>query len=775
MIFQSNIWNPIVVSNEDINKYSNIFNTEPLITKLLLHRGFTRVEDVEAFLKPSISHLHDPFKLSDMAAAVTRVKQAIGANEEIWIYGDYDVDGITSIAILLHYFKAIGVRAHFYIPDRHDEGYGVSETGIDYIKTEGGQLIITVDCGITAVDQAKYAKMVGIDLIITDHHECQDILPEAIAVVNPKREGYPFKMLAGCGVAFKLVQALSGHQFSEFYPSVIDILALGTIADIVPLYDENRIFAKLGLEAMQHSKNLGIRALINEANLKYKEVNAGHIGFVIAPRINASGRIGNPDIAVTLLTTNDEEHAKEIAKMLSDLNGERQSRERDIMVEAENYIAHHIDLEIEKVLLVVGKDWHTGIIGIVASKLSEKYSRPTVILNVEDGMAKGSARSIDGISIFKVLSTFKDLYEKFGGHDQAAGLTLNFENVAILKQELIAYGKEHLPSYRLKIKKTVDGELFPKMVSHKLLDEIEELKPFGVGNPRPQFIFKDLIIEDFKRLGKQQNHLKLMVNDGVRVYDAMAFNQGELSQYFRRNDRVHMLLYLEKNNFMGVETIQFMLRDMIKNRMPMPFGIREKISKAETHFLKAEKALNIPDKFTKIEDFDIIFSTQGTAYLCLYSPQALLQFKDYVLHKNYYQYTLHFNQIDSRESRDGAVDIVYMPLTSCVEKLDTAFVYDEALLGKTLAGFIPNRDDVAFLYKYLIDHQEITLEQLESCTNMSLTKCLLSLSLMEAMGLYHFEKKGAYLKLNKKPSPQKKVDIENIALYRHLIDSWRRT
>jgi single-stranded-DNA-specific exonuclease len=775
MIFQSNIWSPIEVSSEDIDKYSPIFKTEPLITKLLLHRGFKRPEDVEAFLKPSISQLHDPFKLTDMADAVNRVNMAIESGEQIWIYGDYDVDGITSIAILLHYFRFIGIEAHFYIPDRHDEGYGISEAGIDHIKSQGGQLIITVDCGITAVDQATYAKAVGIDLIITDHHECQDILPEAVAVVNPKREGYPFKMLAGCGVAFKLVQALSGQDFDTFYPLVIDILALGTIADIVPLYDENRIFAKLGLEAMQHSKRPGIKALIHEANLKYKEVNAGHIGFVIAPRINASGRIGNPDIAVKLLTTDNEDEAKEIAKMLSELNSERQSRERDIMVEAETYIAHHINLETEKVLLVVGKDWHTGIIGIVASKLSEKYSRPTVILNIENGMAKGSARSIDGISIFKVLNTFKDLFEKFGGHDQAAGLSLKSDNVAVLKQALITYGKEHLPSYRLKIKKTVDGELFPKMVSHKLLDEIEELKPFGVGNPRPQFIFKNLIIEDFKRLGKQQNHLKLMVNDGVRVYDAMAFNQGELSQYFRRNDRVHMLLYLEKNNFMGVETIQFMLRDMIKNRMPMPFEIREKLAKAETVFLKSERALNLPDKFTKIEDFDIIFSTQGHVPLCLYSPQALLKFKDYVLGKNYYEYTLHFNHIDSKESREGIVDVVYMPVTSCVENLETAYVYDEALQDKTLAGFIPNRDDVAFLYKHLSDNQDITLEQLESYTNMSLTKCLLSLALMEAMGLYHFEKKGAFLKLSKKPSPKNKVDIENIALYRHLIDSWRRT
>lgn len=774
MIFQSNIWHPIEVPEDSIYKYSEVFKTEPLITKLLLQRGFKTFNEVNTFLNPSIEGLHDPFLLKDMSKAVSRIKTAIDKGERIWIYGDYDVDGITSISILIHYLRSLNLEADFYIPDRHDEGYGISREGLDFIKSEGGELVITVDCGITAVEQVAYANGIGLDVIITDHHECQEILPEALAVINPKRGGYPFEMLAGCGVAFKLVQALAGDQFFKFYKSVIDIVALGTIADIVPLNDENRVIAKLGLDVMPKTKHLGIRALLSEANLKNKEVNAGHIGFVIAPRINASGRIGNPKIAVELLTTKDERRAFEIARSLSELNTERQARERDIVEEAENYIAHHINLDVEKVLLVVGRDWHTGIIGIVASKLSEKYSRPTVILNIENGEAKGSARSINGISIFEVLSTFKDLYTKFGGHEQAAGLSLPAENVSKLKERLIAYGAKHLPAYRLKIQKSVDGELSPKMVTHKLLDEIEQLKPFGVGNPRPQFVFKDLLIEDFKILGKQQNHLKLIVNDGVRVYDAMAFNQGHLGKFFRRNDHVHMLLYLEKNNFMGVETIQFMMRDLIKNRMPLADEVYQKMAMAEATYLSQEAIRIIPPKFTKIEDFDIIFSRKSDDVLCIFSPQGLMQFKEFVYKDNLYNYAIHFNQLDESLRRPNCIDVIYMPLHGAISDIAKGYVFDEALESKTLAGLIPNRNDVAYLYKVIDRDNEMTLEKMATSANMSQTKCLLSLALLKEMSLYAYEFKGAYIHLTKLPKPAQKVDIEQIPLYRHLIDCWRQ-
>lgn len=772
MIFQNNIWENQTVSQTDIKHYSNLFNTEPLITKLLLDRGLKSRQEVEAFLWPSMNDLHNPFLLKDMGLAVDRIQEAISKGEKICLYGDYDVDGITSISILIHYFRSLNIEVDYYIPDRHDEGYGISKVGLETLKNRGIQLVITVDCGITAVDEASYAIDLGLDLIITDHHECQEILPNAIAVINPKIEGYPFTMLAGCGVAFKLVQALSGDGFEAFYPQVIDILALGTIADIVPLYDENRVFARLGLAQMQSSNHPGIRALLKEANLLGKEVNAGHIGFVIAPRINASGRIGNPKIAVELLTTKDESKASEIAKMLSDLNSERQAREREIVEEAERYIKGHIDLSKERVLLVVGQDWHTGIIGIVASKLSEKYSRPTVILNIEGDLAKGSARSIDGISIFEILSHFKHLFMKFGGHDQAAGLTLKAKDLSTLKSELIKLGETVLPNYRLKLRKSVSGLLTPQMVSFKLLDEIDQLKPFGVGNPRPQFVFEDLIIDDYARIGKQQNHLKIVVNDGIRIYDALAFNRADLSQYLRKNDRVHMLLYLERNNFMGVETIQFMIRDIIKNRMPLSDYMTMQMAQAEATFLLAEQTVKHDLKFTIIEDFDIIFNTEKIKPLFIYSQAALMRFKDFVFAHNTYNYTIHFNEMNDNERQDGFVDVVYMPLSNIDYGHESAFVIKDALEKQSFAALVPDRVDVVNLYKRI--ESEIDVLSLAEAANISATKCLLGLKLIEEMGFYTFMSKGSLLEATPVPKPKEKVDIETMPTYRHLMDHWRK-
>ena len=417
MIFQNTIWNYTGENLIEIQRFAELINQPPLIAKLLLERGLSSPAEVERFMNPKIEHLRDPFLMQDMRLAVDRIEKAIQQQEHIWIYGDYDVDGITSIAILMKYFEYRGNPASFYIPDRQDEGYGISEVGLKNIQEMGGTLVITVDCGITAIEQAIYSKNIGLDLIITDHHEFHGEVPDAIAVVNPKREGYPFKMLAGCGVALKLVQALAGDDFRDFHEQIIDIAALGTVADIVPLIDENRIITSLGLSRMTDTKNPGIQALISEAMLVGKEVNSGHIGFVIAPRINASGRIGNPSIAVNMLIEKDYFKALEIAKKLSLLNTDRQMQEREIMEAAEAYIKSYINLDKEKIMLVVGNNWHTGIIGIVASKLSDKYSRPTVILNSDGEYAKGSARSIDGISIYDVLYQFKDLFEKFGGHE----------------------------------------------------------------------------------------------------------------------------------------------------------------------------------------------------------------------------------------------------------------------------------------------------------------------------------------------------------------------
>ncbi|OJV62159.1 MAG: single-stranded-DNA-specific exonuclease RecJ [Clostridiales bacterium 38-18] len=771
MIFQSAIWSERAIDQQVINKKSKEWHKDQLITKLLLDRGLESESEVEMFLNPKIEDLRDPLLLLDMDKAVERVKTAITNRENIWLYGDYDVDGITSISILMKYFKAIGIVSNYYIPDRIDEGYGISNQGLETIVEKGGNLVITVDCGITAIEQAKYAKSIGLDLIITDHHEFQGDLPDALAVINPKRGDYPFKSLAGCGVALKLVQALTGDEFGNFYDQVIDIAALGTVADIVPLVDENRVITSIGLAKMPNTNNPGIQALIAEAGLVGKEINSGHIGFVIAPRINASGRIGNPSIAVDMLLEDDYFTALEIAKALSQLNSERQSQEREILESAEAYIQRHINLDLERILLIVGEDWHTGIIGIVASKLSDKYSRPTIILNSDGENAKGSARSIEGISIYDVLSNFSHLFEKFGGHEQAAGLSLKAANIPLLKEGLIRYAIAHIQEYMLVSQERVDGVLEPKMVTHDLVETIEHLKPFGMGNPKPQFVFNHLIIEDYKTIGKLQNHLKMVVNDGNRVYDALAFNRSEFMKHLRKNEEIHLLMTLEKNNFMGVETIQFLIKDMIKERMPVGEQLKRRLEASQYRYILESN--NNPDTqhFTSIDSFDIIFSVPSKLPVLIYSEEGINKFKEAVLSRNFVDYTLHFNELNESESREGFWDIVIFPV-----KVDhaAAYIYFADAYHLDVLSHIPTREDLAIFYKLASQKRDAKLQQLNHRGTFSLVKCRLCLELLSQMQLLNYQLNGDLVTLEWLPRPEHKIDMEQLPWYRQIQERWRK-
>lgn len=770
MIFQNSIWHSISIDDARIKQYSALFNTEPLITKLLLDRGFTTTEQVNTFFKPTLDDLHDPYLFKDMTLAVERIRRAIENHEKIWIYGDYDVDGITSITVMCRFFRHIGIEVDYYIPDRHDEGYGISHKGINMIHEANGKLIITVDSGITAVNEVELAKSLGLDVIITDHHECQETLPDAYAIINPKIKGYPFEMLCGCGVALKLIQALLGEKFADFLPEIVDIVALGTIADIVPLVDENRIITKLGLEQMKKSHVPGIRALIKEANLQGKEINAGHIGFIIAPRINASGRIGDPKIAVEMLLTKSDQRALEIAKSLSDLNSDRQAQERIILEEALNYIERDIDLEREKVLLVLGKAWHTGIIGIVASKLCDRFSRPVVILNVEDGIAKGSARSVEGISIFEILSQFKDLYDKFGGHEQAAGLTLSADNVMTLKAKLLAYSESNISFKMLTRKRKADGVLKPQMVNHKLVDEIDALKPFGLANPKPQFTFENLVLEDFKCIGKEQTHLKLIVNDGIRVYDALSFNNAHLSRYLKKQDHLHLLLNLEINHFMGVETIQFMVKDIVKPHMPVADLLTIKMAKAVSKYIQEGSPEIDLCKFTSESDFDIIFFAPEKKTLFVYSLEGMIRLKDYFFNRNFYQYTLHFNELDPKETEPDYVDIIFMPTQKALEQNPEGIVLNE---NWNITIHIPNRNDLMHFYKNLGDLKQFDIKKLALQLNLSIPKCLICLMLLEQMKLIEFEEKNGNVQLKILTKPKERIDLEALPLYKKIWEPYK--
>ncbi|MBO3443452.1 single-stranded-DNA-specific exonuclease RecJ [Clostridium sp. CCUG 7971] len=546
------------------SEFSQKLNISPEISQILKNRGINNEKDSEIFMNPSLEYLRDPFLMKDMKKAVDRIKKAIEYNENIWIYGDYDVDGVSSTSILCIYFNSIGYPVNYYIPNRLEEGYGINEDAIRHIHSNGCDLMISVDCGITSVKEVEIANELGLDVIITDHHECQSETPKAYAVINQKQEDchYPFDMLCGCGVAFKLIQALTPKDvFKTSLYDYLEIVTLATICDIVPLVDENRIIVKNGLKLMSEGKNLGLKELIKVCGIESDKIGSSHIGFAIGPRINASGRLGHSYLGVQLFTTNSSEEAKEIANLLEEKNNERQMIESKMYQEAEAIIDANPKYKDDKVLVIAKEGWQHGIIGIVASKLTEKYYKPTVLLTIEDGEATGSARSIKGFSIFDALVKSKDLLNKFGGHDQAAGLGLDADKVDLLDEQVNKFADYNLEEEDLIEKVKVEYELQDKSISLDLVEELHKLEPFGMSNPNPRFIVRDAILKDIRSIGKNQQHLKLKI-EKEKSYDCIGFNMAYLKSGYNIGDKVDVLFQLDENNFMGNRSVQFLLKDI---------------------------------------------------------------------------------------------------------------------------------------------------------------------------------------------------------------------
>lgn len=549
------------LENSELSKKLKI---SPEISQILKNRGINSEKDSEIFMNPSLEYLRDPFLMKDMGKAVDRIKMAIENNEKIWIYGDYDVDGVSSTSVLCLYFDSIQYPVRFYIPNRLEEGYGINEEAIKYIHSQGCDLMITVDCGITSVKEVDLANQLGFDVIITDHHECQSEIPKAYAVINQKQEDchYPFDMLCGCGVAFKLIQALTPKE--EFKTSLYDyleIVTLATICDIVPLIDENRIIVKNGLKLMSEGKNIGLKELIKVCGVESDKIGSSHVGFSIGPRINASGRLGYSSLGVELFTTKDISKAKEIANLLEEKNNERQMIEAKMYQEAEEIIESNERYKTDKVLVIAKEGWQHGIIGIVASKLTEKYYKPTILLTIEDGEATGSARSIKGFSIFDALVKCKGLLNKFGGHDQAAGLGLNSDKVEILSEEVNKIADYELNEDDLIENINVEFELNEESINLDLVEELHKLEPFGLNNPNPRFIVRDAILKDIRTIGVNKQHLKFKI-EKEKNYDCIGFNMAYLAKGYREGDKVDVLFQLDENNFRGNKSVQFLLKDM---------------------------------------------------------------------------------------------------------------------------------------------------------------------------------------------------------------------
>jgi len=537
-------------------------NIAPLTASLLANRGIDTVEDARYFLFEENQSFHDPYLLKDMDKLVDRVKQAIEHQEPILIYGDYDADGVSSTTVMMRVLVDLGANVDFYIPNRFTEGYGPNEPAFRQAAENGVKLIITVDTGISALHEADVAKELGLDLIITDHHEPGPKLPNAYAIIHPKLEDsvYPFRELAGVGVAFKVAHALYGFVPEE----LLEIASIGTIADLVSLTGENRLIAKKGIQQMKRTENFGLKALLSMTKTELPSISEETVGFVIGPRINAAGRLGSADPAVQLLLTNDRDEAMMLAEEIDGLNKERQSLVATIAEEAIAEVENHYPIKDNHVLVIGKEGWNPGVIGIVASRLVEKFYRPTIVLSFdkEKGLAKGSARSIQGFDLFKNLSTCRDILPHFGGHPMAAGMTLNLEDVDTLRQRLNTLGAEQLTESDLIPVTQVDLEVSLGEINLDSIAEMGQLAPYGVDNPKPKVLIKKTQISSMRKIGANQNHLKVtLTNEGTSL-DGIGFGLGPLHEEISPISALSAVGELSINEWNNIRKPQIFLQDL---------------------------------------------------------------------------------------------------------------------------------------------------------------------------------------------------------------------
>ncbi len=557
-------WEFYETDENKINEISEKHNISKLLARVLVNRKITDDNDVNVFLNPTRNDFHDPYLMPDMKEAVDRIEIAIKNKEKIIIYGDYDVDGITSITVLKRFLEERGLTVDYYIPNRLQEGYGLNKEAIKNIAESGHKLMITVDCGISGIEEIEYSNSLGIETIITDHHEPLDDLPKAIAVVDTKRKDnqYPFRGLAGVGVVFKLIQAIAIrlNLDEKEYLKYLDIVCVGTISDIVPLVDENRVIASLGLKLIQVTKNIGLKSLLK--NIGYKNINSTTVSFGIAPRINACGRMGFQEEALELFLTDNIVQAEVITEKLNKYNIERQEKERKIFEEAMDALKD-IDMSKINTIVLAGMGWHHGVIGIVASKLTEKFFKPTILLSLEDDIAKGSGRSIPGFDLHSALCENSKYLEKYGGHEMAIGLSLKKENLEKFKQEFERIAEEKNIKSILPVI-YVDGEISLNDMNKETVEEINKLEPFGEANKTPIFLYKNLKIDSIRALSEGK-HLKITLKDNNYLINAIGFNMGNLAEEYLIGDKVDILGTLEVNSYNGIETIQINLKDIMKS------------------------------------------------------------------------------------------------------------------------------------------------------------------------------------------------------------------
>ncbi|MDO8682614.1 MAG: single-stranded-DNA-specific exonuclease RecJ [Armatimonadota bacterium] len=556
--------------NEDSAKrIERELGVAPLVARLLVNRGIESVADAAEFLNPSLDNLHDPFDLPDMRLAVDRVKLAIERKEKILVHGDYDVDGVSSAALLIRVLRALDADVEARVPHRKREGYDIKPLTVEEAKADGVSLIITADCGVTACDTVSHAANLGIDIVVTDHHEPGPELPKAVAVVNPRRSDstYPFKDLAGVGVAFKLAQALVrdlGYPESRFQRKFLDLVALGTVSDVAPLLGENRTLVKFGLEEMSKTRKVGLRRLIQNCGLEDKALSTYNIGFVLGPRINAVGRLDDSAIALQLLLTRDDAEADDLVGILEERNKERQLEQMRIWSEVSRMLEAR-NLDGMSVVVLAAPGWNAGVVGIVASKVVERYCRPAVLISADEaaGVGSGSARSIDTFDIGSALHECSDLLERCGGHALAAGLSVKLENLEAFEEKLNKIAGDLITPEDMIPSIDIDGELELADVSLSLAEDLKRLEPFGMGNPEPLFATRKAMVLDRRTVGSDGAHLKLRVrSNGAQPTDCIAFGQGGAYDSVQVGSPIDLCYNIRINHFNGMDTVQLTVKDL---------------------------------------------------------------------------------------------------------------------------------------------------------------------------------------------------------------------
>lgn len=571
MHFKWNYVPPTLEERQAAKELGGKLNMSPILSGLLIRRGITTESAAKRFFRPQLADLINPFLMKDMDVAVDRLNDAMGRKERILVYGDYDVDGCTAVALVYKFLQQFYSNIDYYIPDRYDEGYGVSKKGIDYAKETGVKLVIILDCGIKALQGIAYAKSLGIDFIICDHHVPDDEMPAAVAILNPKRpdDTFPFKELCGCGVGFKFMQAFAknnGIPFSRLIP-LLDFCAVSIAADIVPVVEENRILAYHGLRQLNQNPSVGLKAIIDICGLNGRDISMSDIIFKIGPRINASGRMENGKESVDLLVEKDFQAALGMARHIDEYNEQRKDIDKQMTDEANQIVAKLDSMNHRSSIVLYDEHWKKGVIGIVASRLTEMYFRPTVVLTREGDFATGSARSVTGFDVYSAIKSCRDLLVNFGGHTYAAGLTLRWSDIPEFRKRFQHYVEEHIAPELTEAALDIDAEIDFKDISKKLHNDLKRFSPFGPGNQKPLFCTRD--VYDYgtsKVVGREQEHIKLELVDSKSstVVNGIAFGQSASARYIKSKRSFDIAYHIEENVFKR-NAVQLQIEDIRPN------------------------------------------------------------------------------------------------------------------------------------------------------------------------------------------------------------------